>query len=483
MQERLRECYIKEGVNHLENCKDLREALWKKIHTPNYGAPGPPKHVRRATAARAPAPRTAASTADATRAARRRRAPPPRTHPPTPRRAVAAELQVYVSGLRLRGTDAGASRVVEARYVEKCDDSRPAGRSHLWFTASVGRSVNCRRSMLSFLASAPTLARPLTLIESTGHVRHRPPPGQPHLEVPERLHAAKAALQAAPFAEEALAWREAVDAPATAEDAVAALKLVHTIDHLRGLVEMSKTGGGFDTDTYCAPGSWEAMLDGTRAWMEATSLAMAGEGPAFALSRPAGHHATANVAMGFGLVNYAAAAVAARLAEAPDATIAILDWDVHHGNGVADIFKDEARVRYCSLHEVDNFPGTGLDEADRGPLGNLLNVPLPKETRSDAYLAALREKALPFLLGADGGGGGGAPELLLVCAGFDGLAADPLAKMELAPADFGASVRMIADEFGFPRERIALGLEGGYDLGDAGMPAAVVETAAALVER
>ena len=98
----------------------------------------------------------------------------------------------------------------------------------------------------------------------------------------------KAALQAAPFAEEALAWREAVDAAAAAEDAVAALKLVHTIDHLRGLVEMSKTGGGFDTDTYCAPGSWEAMLDGTRAWMEATSLAMAGEGPAFALSRPAG---------------------------------------------------------------------------------------------------------------------------------------------------------------------------------------------------
>ena len=70
--------------------------------------------------------------------------------------------------------------------------------------------------MLSFLASAPTLARPLTLIESTGHVRHRPPPGQPHLEVPERLHAAKAALQAAPFAEEALAGREAVDAPGDA---------------------------------------------------------------------------------------------------------------------------------------------------------------------------------------------------------------------------------------------------------------------------
>ena len=335
--------------------------------------------------------------------------------------------------------------------------------------------------MLSVFAFSPTLARPLTLIESTGHVRHRPPPGQPHLEVPERLHAAKAALQAAPFAEEALAWREAVDAPATAEDAVAALKLVHTIDHLRGLVEMSKTGGGFDTDTYCAPGSWEAMLDGTRAWMEATSLAMAGEGPAFALSRPAGHHATANVAMGFGLVNYAAAAVAARLAEAPDATVAILDWDVHHGNGVADIFKDEARVRYCSLHEADNFPGTGLDEADRGPLGNLLNVPLPKETRSDAYLAALREKALPFLLGD---AAEPRPRALLVCAGYDALAGDPLATMALSPDDFRASIEMVAGEFGFPRERIALGLEGGYNLDPhVGMPAGLVATCAALTSR
>ena len=112
MQERLRECYIKEGVSHLENCKDLREALWKKIHTPNYGAPGPPKHVRRAPAARARprrAPPHPPPTLRAPRAAR------PRA-PSTPRRALfVAELQVYVSGLRLRGTDAGASRVVEAR--------------------------------------------------------------------------------------------------------------------------------------------------------------------------------------------------------------------------------------------------------------------------------------------------------------------------------------------------------------------------------
>ena len=107
---------------------------------------------------------------------------------------------------------------------------------------------------------------------------------------------------------------------------------------------------------HSAPGSWEAMLDGTRAWMQATPLAAAAAGPAVALCRPAGHHATRDVAMGFGLVNFAAAAIAAQLEAAPESTVAILDWDVHHGNGVADIFKDEPRVRYCSTHEEVSEP-------------------------------------------------------------------------------------------------------------------------------
>ena len=123
MQERLRECYIKEGVNHLENCKDLREALWKKIHTPNYGAPGPPKHVRRAPAARAPAPRASAPgriTAVATRAARRGRAPADAAPRP-----FVAELQVYVSGLRLRGDGRRritCSRGALRREMRRLDD-------------------------------------------------------------------------------------------------------------------------------------------------------------------------------------------------------------------------------------------------------------------------------------------------------------------------------------------------------------------------
>lgn len=231
------------------------------------------------------------------------------------------------------------------------------------------------------------------------------------------------------------------------------------------------------------------MIDGTRAWIEVTTAAFHGMGPALALTRPAGHHATRSVAMGFGLVNFAAASVAAHLASTPSSRVAILDWDVHYGNGVAEIFRDDARVRYCSIHEAGSFPGTGMDEKDVGPLGNLLRLPLHKGSGSNEFFSALRQKALPFLLcgGSALSGealrtGGVPPDLLVICAGYDALDADPLASMSLLPSDFGAAAAMIVGEFGFPRERIALGLEGGYDLSmDVGMPAALVQTGAALV--
>jgi acetoin utilization deacetylase AcuC-like enzyme len=268
---------------------------------------------------------------------------------------------------------------------------------------------------------------------------------------------------------------------------------VHTSDHLEHLQQMSLTGGGFDTDTYCAPGSWEAMLDGTSAWLEATALAAAVEGPVLALSRPAGHHATQNVAMGFGLVNFAAAAVKAHLAAHPLSRVAILDWDVHHGNGVAAIFREEPRVRYASTHEAGGFPQTGMREEERGPLGNVLNLPLPKGAGGEIFLAALRQKALPFLLAPTASRADAPqddtcwdrpPELLLVCAGYDALESDPLGTMTLRPEDFAAAVRMILDDFGYPAERVALGLEGGYDLdSEVGMPAGLVATCRALVDR
>ena len=103
--------------------------------------------------------------------------------------------------------------------------------------------------------------------------------------------------------------------------------------------------------------------------------------------------------MGFGLVNFAAAAVAAYLKRSPASRVAVLDWDVHHGNGVSAWVAAEGRARYCSLHEMGGFPQTGQDESERGLLGNILNIPLPKGSGSAEYLEAVRRKALPFLLG------------------------------------------------------------------------------------
>ena len=337
------------------------------------------------------------------------------------------------------------------------------------------------------LWAARAAALQLTVIEQTLHARHRPPPSAwQNVEQPARLVAAGDALRAASLDVD---WRRAVDSETTTpEAAVAVLKRVHDLAHLRAVEAMSREGGGgFDSDTYCAPGSWEAMLDGTRAWVDALALAADARGPALALCRPAGHHAGRATAMGFGLVNFACAAASAALdardggAAASAARVAVLDWDAHHGNGVAAWARDEPRVAYCSLHEAGGFPGTGMDEAERGPHGNLLHLPLPKGAGGAAYRAALREKALPFLLGR-GDAAEPRPRALLVCAGYDALAGDPLATMALAPDDFGASIEMIAGEFGFPRERIALGLEGGYNLDpDVGMPAGLVATCAALV--
>ena len=350
------------------------------------------------------------------------------------------------------------------------------------------------------VAAASLTPRQLTIVEQKLHTRHRPPPGVAHVEVPERLTAARDALSRANICENWLAAGEGAYSHAAA---LRALCAVHTAEHLEAVQRMSLRGGGFDTDTYCAPGSWEAMLDGTSAWLEATALAAAGEGPALALSRPAGHHATPSVAMGFGLVNFAAAAVAAHLEAHPSSRVAILDWDVHHGNGVAAIFCEEPRVRYASTHEAGGFPQTGMREEERGPLGNLLQLPLSKGAGGDVFLAALRQKALPFLLaptpptaGGEDVGIGKAPpaapraswdrppELLVICAGYDALDADPLATMSLGPDDFAAAVRMILDDFGYPAAQVALGLEGGYDLDpEVGMPAGLVATCRALVER
>jgi acetoin utilization deacetylase AcuC-like enzyme len=277
-----------------------------------------------------------------------------------------------------------------------------------------------------------------------------------HPERPERLAAALRGVQAV----EGEGARLSPLAPRDARDAE--LLRVHEAGYLDGLARLTGHYASLDADTYVAPASIDAArraAGGAIALVEA--LLAGGDGPrqGVALLRPPGHHATRGQGMGFCLLNNVAAAAAAAL-EGGLGRVAIVDWDVHHGNGTQDIFWSDGRVLFVSLHETPLYPGTGsVHESGEGPgLARTLNVPLPGSGDDAVYRLAFEEVVLPALRRH-------APELVLVSAGFDGHARDPLASMQLGPAGYGwmgRALREVADESA--GGRVALLLEGGYDL-------------------
>ena len=274
-------------------------------------------------------------------------------------------------------------------------------------------------------------------------------PGPDHAERPERL---EAVLEAVHDAFPALEW---IEAPRATRGQ---LLRVHE-PMLLGLVLDSHPlqSTMLDPDTVLSPGSAEAALRAAGAGVAATEAVLNGETDvAFCAVRPPGHHATAGVAMGFCLFDNIAVAAAHALEKFGLARVAIVDFDVHHGNGTQAIFEHDARVMYLSSHESPLYPGTG--ERDERGVGNLINVPLPAGTDGAAFRQAWREQLLPALDGF-------APQLLLISAGFDAHRRDPLADMALEADDFGWLTR----ELGALAARHADGrivsmLEGGYDL-------------------
>jgi len=252
--------------------------------------------------------------------------------------------------------------------------------------------------------------------------------------------------------------------PATpAPDAdVEMLRAVHTDRHIAGIEHAARGGGEWlDGDTYCTPQSYDVALRAAGAAMRVTEMVMGGESrSAFALVRPPGHHATPSQAMGFCLFNNAA--VAARAAQRLHGAerVAIVDIDVHHGNGTQDVFYDDASVLYCSLHQWPLYPGTGR-AAETGTAraeGTTVNVPLPPGTGAEQWLAAFETRVATALAAHR-------PDLIVVSAGYDAHAADPLAELRLATDTYAQVASRLADIAGeLCGGRTVWVLEGGYDL-------------------
>ncbi len=287
-------------------------------------------------------------------------------------------------------------------------------------------------------------------------------PGPDHPESARRLEAILARLDSDLVAPGTAAW---IEAPSV-EDAD--LLRVHGPDHLALLARIDRAGGGvLDPDTVLGPGSLEAARRAAGAAVRAVERALGGGGPAFCAVRPPGHHATAARAMGFCLLNNVAVAARVAVERLGAERVLIVDFDLHHGNGTADAFRAEPRVRYVSTHQWPHYPGTG-DAADTGA-GNLFHAPLPPGLPAAAYTRAL--------LGAvDRALGGFAPSLVLFSAGFDALAGDPLGGFTWEPADCAAFTRTILERAGRPPAVSVL--EGGY--APARAAEAAVRHAAAL---
>jgi acetoin utilization deacetylase AcuC-like enzyme len=299
---------------------------------------------------------------------------------------------------------------------------------------------------------APTLGYILDEV----FVNHRAPSGHP--ERPARAEAVRDALNAAGIASrgEHVATRMATD------EELARIHSARYLDELAQVVP-GKTGW-LDADTYFSPGTWDAARAAAGSTAQLALDVLHGRfAHGIAVVRPPGHHATRDRAMGFCLLNNVAAAAAAARSEGA-ARVAVLDWDVHHGNGTQDIFWDDPDVLYLSVHQFPFYPGTGAPTEIGGPgaIGATVNVGLPAGCGDAEYAAVFDHVFLPKLAAFR-------PDVLLISAGFDAFQHDPLAGMKVTFAGFAAMAqRLRAAAERWSSGRVVAVLEGGYDLDGLG---------------
>ncbi len=290
--------------------------------------------------------------------------------------------------------------------------------------------------------------------------------GYGHPESPDRLRAVLETLRRAEFA--ALEWREAPRAEP------AQLSRVHDIGHIRKIRDAIPETGRVELDlanTVVSPGSGEAALRAAGAVVAAVDAVATGEAPkAFCAVRPPGHHAEADRAMGFCLFNNVAVGAAHALGAHGFGRVAVVDFDVHHGNGTQAIFTGEPRVFYASTHQAFIFPNT---PAQRQCTGNILNVALARGFGGVEFRRVMGEKVLPALDHF-------APNLMFISAGFDAHIADPIGGLRLDNDDFAWVTREIAKVAArHGAGRVVSTLEGGYQ--PAALAAAVAAHVGALM--
>jgi acetoin utilization deacetylase AcuC-like enzyme len=286
-----------------------------------------------------------------------------------------------------------------------------------------------------------------------------------HPERPGRLTAIVNALKAVPWADQ-LEWRSPTPVAAQEPKLTHFLEAVHSRRYIEAVQQLAEQGGGYlDPDTPISPRSFDVARLAVSAWLDGVDRVLETGRPTFILTRPPGHHAMPGRGMGFCIFSNAAIAAHYALAQPGIHQVAILDWDVHHGNGTQASVEHHPQIAYCSLHEFPHYPGTGAAN-EQGDYHNVLNVPIRAGSTLADYQPLLEHKVIPFLKQFQ-------PDLLIVSAGYDAVRNDPLASICLDPQDYG----VFTDYCLQITPHILFGLEGGYDF------SALAQSVVATLER